>query len=1438
MQNPDSVVILHLSDLHFGRKYKKVADDDAKELILASLLQEIASLPAEWKPNVICISGDIGNYGLAADYDLAEIWIRKLLGLLDLTSGDLFLCPGNHDIERSLALNPPKDPVAADALFVLPIKENDALHIPFSEFSRFCERMGIPKYQCGDGESYLVGIRRHRGLVFVSQNTSWFAKGAKPSDKGKLWLGLPLLRHMEVKGQLPLLDAQSKEVVIALMHHPFDWLHDADIHQRTLRKRTDHFLCHRINHLLTGHTHDTITNPGLLHDRCRHFPAGAAFDSAQHFNSFRVLRIESASIEQISYEYDPRSSSDTWRVKDEQQSYPLRFFPQNWSVLAEHPEYFQPLSSVPEVLNQITRSLPLEPLMTEDLAIAENAKDIESEIKRIATLIKNGQTQLAQSELERLEIRAEELSAGEVLRSRIVNNLGMCLLENGDFENAEIKFQNATELDDSNAILIANLAESQIYREKYTAAGATIERARTLARLDKHVLKVYSHYLVKTGNKELLVSLVEELAKQPEESNEWKLLFAQLNMDAGFVSTSKQILEKLSEAGTLVKEGKELLARVLIFDIYKKMRENPAPAISEDLAIQAQRAKTLLSEVFASLKEHESKRFKVSMLTTRATAEALLNEWDAALDDYDQILKDEPQNVQIIQSRLVALAGAKRFDEASKAVAHAAPMLQLFLAQELLQNNLLDNALAVLALIEDSAPEHMLQKLVLEISIRRKKSETSLVKNLVKKLETEYAENPKALAVLAEDAALNGEQEKSISLLSKALLNSQIGPSQNLIIWNLANQLLVIGRSSEAVETLEFHNYKDDPLLHRKYAEALYFAGKEDKALELIVDNLKEWIDDSTIVSTYVRILESIGDVYSAVKFAKQLVDVHPAQIGYKLALSRLLSITGQTQEALETLQTIDSNAALTKASLICPLAYQYRCLGLADEAIDLIYKARSAHFADPSVHQAFISLYLSLPAEHSARQRPEHVELNTVVTFKQDGALHSLLIKDGSADLQKSEIDSRSFMGAKLLGAKAGDEVVLREDALSRSFVLIESIAPIYGFAMSESLAKYSTWFPERSDMQRADVTDVAQITAIVNKQQNRFEMVRSFYESNQLPTGAAAQFLGITVPKLWLDSVFSPNLKIQSSLGDLADLKIQHEAVLKAQEIVLDINAVMTIALLNIQEPILKAFKRVRVAGTVLVEIDQCIQDEIIAAISQAPSPSLFATQAHDRMQLLERAKTFVLSLDIASSATVLTEASVAHADTYGSSATATFVIAREAGATIYSDDLAFRIVTFNEHRVPGFATQTLLVQLRALGLITAAEYSMHLAKLLGCGYWFVNIEAGDLYRIYQNDNHRLTENFKNIAKGLAQPCDLKRQIEIILMFMSALWLGGVPLAISDDFLAILLTEICTQHRFEDVENNFARAISDRFAKMPFFKSILVTSSHKLIDRVRASN
>jgi len=303
--------ILHLTDIHFGWEGPNLNGLAEREGCLNSLLEELKKLDPQWKPTIICLSGDVGWRGAASDYSQAKEWLDKLLDIFGLGYDSLIVSPGNHDLDRSIAEKLPRPSEASEADKVLGLPIADHYEKPFSHFIEFCKLVKIPPYKLGDYDSYLVGERMLEGIRFVSLNSAWFAKD--DNDQNKLWIGLPHLRYMDANKQLPLIQPDSIPFTVATLHHPKEWLHLDEQQVSTGRPITWDYLAQRCHVLLTGHTHSAVRPADRVAECAWHFTDGSVFAGASHFNSVRLIQVKSKEITHKALEFDPTSSSNKWR---------------------------------------------------------------------------------------------------------------------------------------------------------------------------------------------------------------------------------------------------------------------------------------------------------------------------------------------------------------------------------------------------------------------------------------------------------------------------------------------------------------------------------------------------------------------------------------------------------------------------------------------------------------------------------------------------------------------------------------------------------------------------------------------------------------------------------------------------------------------------------------------------------------------------------------------------------------------------------------------------------------------------------------------------------------------------------------------------------------------------------------------------------------------
>lgn len=105
------VRILHVSDIHFP--YADATSPPNRRDSVRIQRPRMGLVTGEkWRENLheilrdgipfdlVCVTGDIADWGIKEEYDLATPFLQELTTLLEVDASRLFLIPGNHDVHR------------------------------------------------------------------------------------------------------------------------------------------------------------------------------------------------------------------------------------------------------------------------------------------------------------------------------------------------------------------------------------------------------------------------------------------------------------------------------------------------------------------------------------------------------------------------------------------------------------------------------------------------------------------------------------------------------------------------------------------------------------------------------------------------------------------------------------------------------------------------------------------------------------------------------------------------------------------------------------------------------------------------------------------------------------------------------------------------------------------------------------------------------------------------------------------------------------------------------------------------------------------------------------------------------------------------------------------------------------------------------------------
>ena len=498
-----------MTDLHFGSDGDDVNKAVERKLCLKGLIKTLSKLDIDWRPDIICLSGDIAWKGIESDYLEAKAWLDKLLEVVGVTYSHVLACAGNHDVERIKAklLDRPKDFTEAQNLLKMPIP-GEMLDV-FQSFSNFCQNSGIVPYKTGHEDSFLWGERILDGVRFVTLNSSWFCKDDK--DKENLWLGQKLLNYLEAHDQFPAIaDLEDPMPTVVMMHHPFEWLDQEESHGFDNKINTKDYIAHRGHILITGHEHGEPRLLDVIAEQMYHSKSGATYSDGSYNNNARIFVFEGNSLSYRSLVYETGSPTREWRVTDPKCVSTIHGNPQ--------PSLHRPSQVQSTQSNNLPHRLTVIPLDYGEFLGREG--DLQNLTKRLGdtqkVVLVNGLGGIGKTTLAKRFVGASIDTFTHVIWISVTNNV---------YESENDNSDNFVEAFAENSLLFANMKLPFVI-EGESLRARFIRLMNAIRNLQGNNLLVIDNVGMNVGNREIR----DELPNPPN----WKVLLTSKQRPAGY----------------------------------------------------------------------------------------------------------------------------------------------------------------------------------------------------------------------------------------------------------------------------------------------------------------------------------------------------------------------------------------------------------------------------------------------------------------------------------------------------------------------------------------------------------------------------------------------------------------------------------------------------------------------------------------------------------------------------------------------------------------------------------------------------------------------------------------------------------------------------------------------------------------------------------------
>lgn len=247
------MLMLHISDIHFKSPQCLVPEQDPDSAIRTRMMRDLVEqVGALGTVGAILIGGDVAFKGAPDEYAFAWKWIKQLATITRCPLERIFVVPGNHDVDRSVVAQSVPTQNAQHVIATASTAEREwrlsqqlgheasgqSLLLPHAAYNEFAAPLMCQIWP--DKPFWHQDLDLGRGVklrIYGLTSTLLSGRDGKDDIQGCLYLG----------PRQTVLDPVPNTVNMVLVHHPLDWLVDADA--------VDDALTGRAAFHLFGHKH-------------------------------------------------------------------------------------------------------------------------------------------------------------------------------------------------------------------------------------------------------------------------------------------------------------------------------------------------------------------------------------------------------------------------------------------------------------------------------------------------------------------------------------------------------------------------------------------------------------------------------------------------------------------------------------------------------------------------------------------------------------------------------------------------------------------------------------------------------------------------------------------------------------------------------------------------------------------------------------------------------------------------------------------------------------------------------------------------------------------------------------------------------------------------------------------------------------------------------
>ncbi len=793
--------------------------------------------------------------------------------------------------------------------------------------------------------------------------------------------------------------------------------------------------------------------------------------------------------------------------------------------------------------------------------------------------------------------------------------------------------------------------------------------------------------------------------------------------------------------------------------------EQPSPDRSE---VEARIEEWITTAI--SLAEKETNPYAQSeAISLRASLRINQKRPFEAEADAEEALRLDPDNHEPLMPLSLLMEMTKRVEEGVALLQRVyrknpRPEVSFMLAKSLLQRKAKDDvqtALSLLSSIDLSLlrPELRTTVVTVTVDVLIRETTPQQAKDYLNSVTTAI---PSVLTVVTLGRIAQSEGNADLALQYARKAKSEIQPDTRPEITGLIASLLKsLKQYEEALPLLQqlfrlnFEGFEWGHLLD--CAARLH---RDDVVMETCDELKRRGQDPWEVVTFEVQYVQK----YSREKAVLRLNEFLSKNPGHKLAIltRSLLGMQSQQPELVE--PDLDTLLPVEELPLdyIFPMVLVLRFSGAGERTVDYAYRFLRLHFTEIEAHKAMMMSMMPGDPNIGIPATLDFVEGNSAVAVYDDltGNIRWFVLEDtDAASSAFEEISDKSGLALALKGKRVGESVILAEGTIQNRTGTIRQILSKYVRRSQDSTAELQVRFPDQKLLESMRIgttkedTEKALRTILdsVKQREATITRVRQIYDELPMSLHLLGERFNENAYIALAMLAQEDGQSVKCAFGTSEERSEADFAVQTASSIVVDITAVATIRLLNLEDFLLSPQRfRFRMTEGTFNELQETLLGDLFSAGTSATIsykhgvPSFVEQTAQEKAERRTREQAFLdrlkASVDIVSTmqlSTIGPERREPLEQMFGQYGAETMMLAAEPDTVLWTDDLIQGQLAKNEFGVKRAWTEVLVELATASGEVPKDERDRVIAGLIGMDYSATHFDTAALFKAIEITN-----------------------------------------------------------------------------------------------------